>query len=410
MIGIKNQVSQTSYNGWGDHANHTIPPFWLDDRPLLLQHVDVRPVAGCDGTILYCKICEVKVSAEKRFTVDQHVNREKHKRGLQAGERKKQQMLLGQCTSANSANSMFYEELCQAFVSANIPFHKLNNNVFRDFLQKYTGKSIPDESTIRKNYIESCYNRTLDAIRAKLDGKKIWVSIDETTDCMGRYVVNVIVGEINEENSGDIFLLNCEVLEKLHPVMRVGFTTTISKANRQALWKTPSSLTPKKATVVLSARMVMLISFFDWSTNMECPTYQDYWTVLRDNFEDPDKTHQTKTLLTCYGTKIVLQWLKEGKLVINKISQLGPMDPSTNSTCGPPDILGVLPWESNTRPAEGGRDRRSLSAAKEVAHASRQGQVRCGVKQRGEAGSFEKLREPIVVTKHPKIKGSQSVT
>ncbi|KAJ4439324.1 hypothetical protein ANN_07446 [Periplaneta americana] len=32
-------------------------------------------------------------------------------------------------------------------------------------------------------------------------------------------------------------------------------------------------------------------------------------------------------VLTCYGTKIVLQWLKEGKLVINKISQLGPMDP-----------------------------------------------------------------------------------
>ncbi|KAJ4443910.1 hypothetical protein ANN_05697 [Periplaneta americana] len=39
------------------------------------------------------------------------------------------------------------------------------------------------------------------------------------------------------------------------------------------------------------------------------------------------------TVLTCYGTKIVLQWLKEGKLVINKISQLGPVDPSTNSSC-----------------------------------------------------------------------------
>ncbi|KAJ4447670.1 hypothetical protein ANN_09677 [Periplaneta americana] len=43
-------------------------------------------------------------------------------------------------------------------------------------------------------------------------------------------------------------------------------------------------------------------------------------------------------MLTCYGTKIVIQWLKEEKLVINKISQLGPVDPSTNSRCGPPDI------------------------------------------------------------------------
>ncbi|KAJ4439918.1 hypothetical protein ANN_08048 [Periplaneta americana] len=35
------------YNGWGDHrANHTIHPFWLDDRPPLLRHVDVRPAAG----------------------------------------------------------------------------------------------------------------------------------------------------------------------------------------------------------------------------------------------------------------------------------------------------------------------------------------------------------------------------
>ncbi|KAJ4449980.1 hypothetical protein ANN_01387 [Periplaneta americana] len=36
-----------SYKGWEDHrANHTIPPFWLDDRPPLLRHVDVRPAAG----------------------------------------------------------------------------------------------------------------------------------------------------------------------------------------------------------------------------------------------------------------------------------------------------------------------------------------------------------------------------
>ncbi|KAJ4452041.1 hypothetical protein ANN_03556 [Periplaneta americana] len=35
------------YNGWGAHrANHTIPPFWLNDRPPLLRHVDVRPAAG----------------------------------------------------------------------------------------------------------------------------------------------------------------------------------------------------------------------------------------------------------------------------------------------------------------------------------------------------------------------------
>ncbi|KAJ4450885.1 hypothetical protein ANN_02318 [Periplaneta americana] len=43
----------------------------------------------------------------------------------------------------------------------------------------------------------------------------------------------------------------------------------------------------------------------------------------------------------------VRAWLKEGKLVINKISQLGPMDPLTNSRCGPPDILGCSLAESH---------------------------------------------------------------
>ncbi|KAJ4451144.1 hypothetical protein ANN_02586 [Periplaneta americana] len=46
-VSSENPVQQTSYNGWEDHrANHTIPPFWLDDRPPLLRHVNVRPAAG----------------------------------------------------------------------------------------------------------------------------------------------------------------------------------------------------------------------------------------------------------------------------------------------------------------------------------------------------------------------------
>jgi hypothetical protein len=32
-----------------------------------------------DGIILFCKLCEMKVTAEKRFTVQQHCNSAKHK-------------------------------------------------------------------------------------------------------------------------------------------------------------------------------------------------------------------------------------------------------------------------------------------------------------------------------------------
>ena len=33
-----------------------------------------------DGEILFCKMCEVKVTADKRFTVQQHCNTVKHER------------------------------------------------------------------------------------------------------------------------------------------------------------------------------------------------------------------------------------------------------------------------------------------------------------------------------------------
>ena len=33
-----------------------------------------------DGKIFFCKLCEVKVTAEKRFTVQQHCNTAKHKK------------------------------------------------------------------------------------------------------------------------------------------------------------------------------------------------------------------------------------------------------------------------------------------------------------------------------------------
>jgi hypothetical protein len=40
----------------------------------------------------------------------------------------------------------------QSVLGANIPFLKVNNKIFRNFLTKYTDKEIPEESTLRKNY------------------------------------------------------------------------------------------------------------------------------------------------------------------------------------------------------------------------------------------------------------------
>lgn len=51
----------------------------------------------------------------------------------------------------------FEFELCQAFISENISWKTLNNDIFKSFLKKYCKRNISDESTLRKNYLEKCY-------------------------------------------------------------------------------------------------------------------------------------------------------------------------------------------------------------------------------------------------------------
>lgn len=40
-------------------------------------------IFSSDGKVLFCKVCNVKVSALKQFTVEQYINRKKHTRGVE---------------------------------------------------------------------------------------------------------------------------------------------------------------------------------------------------------------------------------------------------------------------------------------------------------------------------------------
>lgn len=113
--------------------------------------------------------------------------------------------------------------------SANIPFSKLNNPCFRGFLEKYTTCNIPDESTLRKLYLPRCYDDKLNKIKQSVQGNKIWVSIDESTDVEGRYIGNVIVGVLSPDSAGQKFLLTSENLQKVnHSTIVNLFETSMS--------------------------------------------------------------------------------------------------------------------------------------------------------------------------------------
>ncbi|KAE9542367.1 hypothetical protein AGLY_003494 [Aphis glycines] len=152
----------------------------------------------------------VKWPQKKKISIKQHISRIKHKNGIERKHLKQSQSFL----TTSSKKSTFNYDLCQALLSVNIPLHKISNELFRAFLEKYTHKSIPDESTVRKTYVVRCYEDCINKIRSYCENQKLWISVDETTDSVGRYVANVIVGTLEVGGPGKIFLLNSEILEK----------------------------------------------------------------------------------------------------------------------------------------------------------------------------------------------------
>jgi hypothetical protein len=153
-----------------------MPKYKVSDNSRLNSFVNQlgNDVFSTDGTVLFCKICEVKVAADKKFTVEQHISRIKHINGVELKKKNQQSASKFQrLITEPSKKSCFNEDLCRALLSANIPLHKLQNETFKTFLEKYTNKTILDESTLRKSYVFQCYQETIDKIRNYVENKKI---------------------------------------------------------------------------------------------------------------------------------------------------------------------------------------------------------------------------------------------
>lgn len=86
-------------------------------------------------------------------------------------------------------------------VANDIPLWKLQNPEFKLFFEKYIKLKLPNESTLRRNYVPLCYDDVLRKIRKEIGDSSIWVSINETTDIKGRYVAYVMIGSLSSQNS-----------------------------------------------------------------------------------------------------------------------------------------------------------------------------------------------------------------
>lgn len=77
------------------------------------------------------------------------------------------------------AFNIYFMDIAELFVKMNTPFNKLNHPKFKTFSEAYCDRIAPDESTIRKFYLERQYTEKLELIRATIGESAIHLQVDE---------------------------------------------------------------------------------------------------------------------------------------------------------------------------------------------------------------------------------------
>lgn len=193
-----------------------MPPVRSSHSSLLGKYVKEfgSDIFSEDGKILFCLVCEKSVSVKKKYDVVQHINTSRHKERVKHKSKVTQQLITGSVGEQSSSSDPFFKDLCLALVSCDIPLWKLNSVGLRQFLEKYTNRKVPDESTLRKRYLQQCFHDVICEIRDQLKHEYIWISIDETTDAAGQCVCSAIVGALKAGSRS--FLLNIQILDRVN--------------------------------------------------------------------------------------------------------------------------------------------------------------------------------------------------
>lgn len=166
--------------------------------------------------------------AEKRSHVLQHKNSATHLSNADRKNASKQKQSFLSLKLGTEPKDVFHLRLCEALAAANIPVATLHNPVLKSFLEEFCNKKVPDESTLRKNYLPQLYEKAIEEIRADIADHFIWLSVDETTDACGRYIATVLVGKLDCEDPSIPHVVLCKELPKTNH-------STVAMAVRDAL-------------------------------------------------------------------------------------------------------------------------------------------------------------------------------
>ena len=113
----------------------------LEKRASIIEKLE-KDIYSLTDNSLYCKICDKKIKTIRLFTIRRHENSSIHKTLLNRFKL--------DTSSHDFEQSTFTKDLCSAMIAADIPFNKLQNKEFREFLEKYTKKKFPTRARFEK--------------------------------------------------------------------------------------------------------------------------------------------------------------------------------------------------------------------------------------------------------------------
>lgn len=165
----------------------------------LVSLVDNSEYLKFKGTKVKCFPCHKEFSSDKKWNVEKHLKSSAHSSQIVLYNKRIQ-------IEQSITNQQFNQWLALAFSSSDIPFRKVCG--LMDFLSIFTGRHIPNEITLRRS-LNSVFHLVKAQVRKCLDGKWLWMSIDEATNSLqNSKFAAVIVGTLmpNEPTSQQVFV------------------------------------------------------------------------------------------------------------------------------------------------------------------------------------------------------------
>ncbi|XP_040580427.1 uncharacterized protein [Lepeophtheirus salmonis] len=155
--------------------------------------------------VLTCRLCQYSKSVDHMYPLLRHVKRKYHERNLEIFKKRQSSNVI---VNEDSNEVDFTSDLVKMFVSCNIPVTTVENPNFVKFVEKYTGKSVPSRFSMTKS-LETESKVVLSKVERELDGKDIFMAMDENKDSKDRAVA-VLIGTLDGQHLGKRYLINLD--------------------------------------------------------------------------------------------------------------------------------------------------------------------------------------------------------